>query len=83
MIISETYAEFKLPSLTRMVIYSDIKKFHVGYHKGTGLAIRFKDNTKFELGANIYFCNVLPFDAVCKEIEDNFNNYTKKNQQSL
>ncbi|GAB3167154.1 hypothetical protein [Telluribacter humicola] len=81
--LEDSSITFILANQTHSIQFSEIKSYKVEHYNGTRLICTFKDNTKFKLLANSYFCKAEVFESLCDDLEHTINQYILETNTEL
>ncbi len=81
--LSENHIFLELDGMPKVVQFADLMSYKVEYYNGVTLVLRFSDRSKLKIVANSNFCNEVPFENLCKDLEDSLSRYIAENNSAL
>lgn len=82
-VIYESYIEFNLDLIQRQIKFTDIKSYLIQNYNGTILNLVLKDGEKFNVAANINYCDTSKFDSFCLEVEKVLGKFNENNKLTI
>lgn len=77
------HLRLQLDEVAREVQFISLASYKVAYYNGVTLILGFSDGSKLKITANRKFCNEVPFEIFCDDLEDSLSRYTARNNPNL